>query len=228
MGKGKLYGVSVGPGDPELITLKAIKTIEQADVVATPNIGHKRQTAYTIAEKYLEGKELLDCSTPMTKDRTVAVKAYERIADDLCACLEAGKSVAYLCLGDIGVYSTYIYIHDLVVARGYEAEIIPGVTSFSAAAAKLGIALCEGPERLIVAPAMASDIDEILDMPANKVFMKPGKSIGMLRDKLAERDQLEQASMVVNCGLDDERVYPSFADIDDGTDYFSIVIVKDV
>lgn len=227
MKQGKLYGVSVGPGDPELLTVKAIRVIREADVVAVPNIGHKRQTAYTIAEEYLEGKELLDCPSPMTKDRSVAVAAYEKTADDLCALLDEGKSVAYLCLGDIGVYSTYIYIHDIVVERGYEAEIIPGVTSFSAVAAKLGTALCEGPERLLVAPVMAADVDEILDVPANKVFMKSGKSIHELYDKLAERGQLEHASMVANCGLPDEKVFEHFSDIDDDTDYFSVVIVKE-
>ena len=227
MGKGKLFGVSVGPGDPELLTLKAVRLIEEADVVAVPNIGHKRQTAYTIAEEYLKGKELLDCSTPMTKDRSIVLAAYDKIADDLCAVLDAGKSVAYLCLGDIGVYSTYIYVHDIVVARGYEAEIIPGVTSFSACAAKLGTALCEGPERLLVAPVMASDVDDILDVSANKVFMKSGKAVQELRDKLAARGQLDQASMVANCGLPDEKIFKRLADIDDDGDYFSVVIVKE-
>ena len=227
MTKGKLYGISVGPGDPELLTLKAVRLIQEADVVAVPNIGHKRQTAYNICEAYLEGKELLDCSTPMTKDRSVVLAAYDKIADDLCACLDAGKTVSYLCLGDIGVYSTYIYVHDIVRGRGYEAEIIPGVTSFSAVAAKLGTSLCEGPERLLVAPVMAADVDEILDVPANKVFMKSGKSIGELRDKLAARGELENASMVANCGLPDEKVFERFADIGDDTDYFSVVIVKE-
>lgn len=227
MEKGKLYGVSVGPGDPELLTIRAIRAIREADVVAVPNIGHKRQTAYAIAEEYLQGKELLDCATPMTKDRSVVLEAYGKIADDLCAALDEGKNVAYLCLGDIGVYSTYIYIHDIVVERGYEAEIIPGVTSFSACAAKLGTALCEGPERLLVAPVMASDVDDILDVRANKVFMKSGKAIHELRDKLAERGQLQHASMVANCGLPDEKVFEHLADIDDDTDYFSVVIVKD-
>lgn len=226
MEKGKLYGVSVGPGDPELLTLKAVRVITGADVVAVPNIGHKRQTAYTIAEEYLQGKELLDCSTPMTKDRSVVLKAYDKIADDLCAVLDQGKSVAYLCLGDIAIYSTYIYVHDIVVSRGYEAEIIPGVTSFCAVAAKLGTALCEGPERLLVAPVMASDVDDILDVPANKVFMKSGKAVQELREKLRERGELDRASMVANCGLPDEKIFPHFADIDDDGDYFSVVVVK--
>ena len=226
MGKGKLFGVSVGPGDPELLTVRAIRAIREADVVAIPNIGHKRQTAYAIAEEYLEGKELLDCSTPMTKDRSIVLAAYDKIADDLCAALDAGKDVAYLCLGDIGVYSTYIYVHDIVVGRGYDAEIIPGVTSFSACAAKLGTALCEGPERLLVAPVMAADVDDILDVNANKVFMKSGKAVHELRDKLEAHGQLEHASMVANCGLPDEKIFPHLADIDDDGDYFSVVIVK--
>ena len=226
MSKGVLYGVSVGPGDPELLTYKAVRIIQEADVVAVPNIGHKRQTAYTICEAYLKGKELLDCSTPMTKDRSVVLAAYDKIADDLCALLEEGRSVAYLCLGDIAIYSTYIYVHDIVVSRGYEAEIVPGVTSFSACAAKLGVALCEGPERLIVAPVMASDVDDILDVAANKVFMKSGKAVQELRDKLEERGELDQASMVANCGLPDEKVFQHLADIDDDGDYFSVVIVK--
>lgn len=226
MKRGMLYGVSVGPGDPELLTLKAVRVIRESDVIAVPNIGHKRQTAYAIAEEHLQGKQLLDCTTPMTKDRSIVEAAYVKIADDLCRLLDQGKNVAYLCLGDIGVYSTYIYIHDLVCERGYDAAIIPGVTSFSAVAAKLGMALCEGPERLLVAPVMAADVGEILDVPANKVFMKSGKAIHELRDKLAERGQLEYASMVANCGLPDEKVFQHLADIDDDTDYFSVVIVK--
>lgn len=228
MKRGVLYGVSVGPGDPELLTLKAVRAIERADVVAVPDIGHKRRTAYSICEEYLGGKELLDCSTPMTRDRSLAQAAYERVAGDICALLDEGKSVAYLCLGDIGVYSTYAYVHDIVVARGYEALIIPGVTSFSASAAKLGTALCLGSERLVVAPASSASIDDVLDMRATKVFMKSGKQLGELQRKLAERGQLDRASMVANCGLPDERVYERFADVDaDGdADYFSVVIVK--
>ena len=155
MQTGKLFGVSVGPGDPELLTLKAVRVIREADVVAVPNIGHKRQTAYDIARDLLEGKQLLDCSTPMRGGHAVAEEAYRVIADRVCAVLDEGKTVAYLTLGDATVYSTYTYVHAIVQSRGYEAEIIPGVTSFCAAAAKLGIPLCEGPERLLIAPVLA-------------------------------------------------------------------------
>lgn len=227
--RGKLLGVSVGPGDPELLTLKAVRVIREADVVAVPATGGKRQTAYAIAQKHLQGKELIECSTPMTKDRSVVQAAYEKIADDVCSLLDAGKDVAYLCLGDIGVYSTYIYVHDIVVARGYEAEIVPGVTSFSAAAAKLGMALCEGAERLLVAPLAFEDAGDVLDVKANKVLMKSGKDIEGLAAELEKRGQLENASMVVNCGMPGEQVFERLADAVESADagYFSVVIVKD-
>ena len=226
-GRGRLVGVSVGPGDPEFMTLKAVRAIREADVVAVPDIGHKRQTAYLIAKPYLDGKELVDCATPMTKDRSVAKAAYERIADAICGLLDEGKTVAYLCLGDIAVYSTFGYVNDIVRARGYETGIVPGVTSFSASAAALGTTLCEGPERLLVVPATAADIDAVLDAPGTKVFMKPGADIADLRGTLAERGLLDRAAMVANCGLPDERVFPRLTDAEDTADYFSVIIVKD-
>ena len=227
MTKGKLVGVSVGPGDPELLTLKAIRAIKEADVVAVPNIGHKRQTAYTIAQEYLEGKELLECSTPMTRDANVRQAAYAENAAHICSLLDRGLNVAYLCLGDIGIYASYAPVHEQVVAAGYEASIVPGVTSFSATAARLGTVLCEGNERLLITPVMAGDVDGILDVEANKVFMKSGREVLELRDKLAARGQLDSASMVANCGLPDEKVFLHLADVtDDDIDYFSVVIVK--
>ena len=227
MNRGRLYGVSVGPGDPELLTLKAVRAIREADVVAVPDIGRKRQTASRIAREYLEGKRILDCPTPMSRDRGAALAAYRAIADEICALLDAGEDVAYLTLGDATVYSTYLYVHDLVLERGYEAEIIPGVTSFCAAAARLGQALCEGPEQLHIVPVIGADLDAALDLPGSKVFMKAGRELGDLRDALAARGQLDQASLVVNCGLPDERVHPRFADADPTADYFSVVIVKE-
>ena len=227
MGKGTLFGVSVGPGDPELMTLKAVHAIEQADVIAVPNIGHKRQTAYAIAEQYVAGKELLDCSTPMTRDAQVRQAAYAENARKICEHLAAGRNVAYLCLGDIGVYASFAPVNEQVRAAGFDVCIIPGVTSFSASAARLGMVLCEGSERLLISPVMSGNVDEILDVPANKVFMKSGREVIALRDKLAERGQLDGASMVANCGLPDEKVYPHLSDVaDDDTDYFSVVIVK--
>jgi precorrin-2/cobalt-factor-2 C20-methyltransferase len=183
--------------------------------------------AYSIAAEHLSGKALLDCPTPMSDDSARAAAAYRSIADNICSLLDAGKSVAYLVLGDATVYSSYAYVQRLVQERGYDTQIVPGVTSFCAAAAQLSEPLCEGEESLLVIPASAPDIARMLDVPATKVFMKAGRSLDALRDKLAERGALEHASMVANCGLPDERVYPSFADADGQAGYFSLVIVKE-
>ena len=224
---GKLYGVSVGPGDPELLTLKAVRAICEADVIAVPNIGHGRQTALSIAAEHIQGKPQIECSTPMTRDAQVRQDAYAENARLICEHLSAGRDVAYLCLGDIGVYASFAPVIEHVRAAGYDVSIIPGVTSFSASAARLGTVLCEGSERLLVSPVMSGDVDEILDVPANKVFMKSGREVMTLRDKLAERGELDRASMVANCGLPDEKVFPHLADVTDkDADYFSVVIVK--
>ena len=138
----------------------------------------------------------------------------------------SGRSVAFITLGDPTVYSTYIYVHRKVLARGYEAELIPGVPSFCAVAARLNTSLCEGAERLLIVPA-SHEAADCLDIPANKVFMKAGKNIGELQALLREKGLLERASMVANCGMEGEALYPRFADMTDDTGYFSVVLVKE-
>ena len=98
--------------------------------------------------------------------------------------------------------------------------------SFCAVAARLNTSLCEGAERLLIVPA-SHEAADCLDVKANKVFMKAGKAIGELKDLLAERGLLDRASMVANCGMEGETVYPRFADMEDGTGYFSVVLVKE-
>ena len=226
MEKGTLYGVGVGPGDPELVTRKAERILRQADVVAVPDKGAGEKTALRIVADIVAGKPLLYCPTPMVRDRALLEDCYEKIAGDICALLDQGKAVAFITLGDPTVYSTYIYVHRKVQSRGYAAELIPGVPSFCAAAARLGTSLCEGTERLLIVPA-SHDPSDCLDIRANKVFMKAGRGIGELRNLLRERGQLEHASLVANCGMEGELVCPHFAELEEGSGYFSIVLVKE-
>ncbi len=220
MNKGVLYGVGVGPGDPELMTVKAVRIIREADVVAAPD----GQTACGIAAQYLEGKEIMICPMPMLRDRELLARRHEEAAERICALLDEGKTVAFLTLGDPTVYSTYMYVHRRVLARGYEAQLVPGVPSFCAVAARLGDSLCEGAEPLMIVPASYRNADACLDFPGNKVFMKAGRSMGALRDKLRVRG--DRAQMVENCGMDNERVFRSLDEIDPEAGYFSVVLVK--
>ena len=226
MERGKLYGVGVGPGDPELLTRKAERVLRAADIVAVPDKGAGEKTALNIVRDIVAGKEFLYCPTPMVRDRAVLDGCYEQIAGEICVRLDAGKTVAFITLGDPTVYSTYIYVHKKVLARGYAAELVPGVPSFCAVAARLNTSLCEGAERLLIVPA-SHDAADCLDIRANKVFMKAGKAIGELQEQLAQRGMLEHASLVANCGMAGELVCPRFADMTDGTGYFSIVLVKE-
>lgn len=227
MNKGILYGVGVGPGDPELLTLKAVRILKEADVIAVPDKGAGEQTALTIVKEYIEGKKRVDCTTPMTRDADKLEESYRSNADKLCALLDQGKNVAFITLGDPTVYSTYVYIHKKVLERGYEAQLIPGVPSFCAVAARLNTSLCEGADRLLIVPASYEKLEESLDVEANKVLMKAGRSIGDLQDILRRRGELERASLVENCGMENERVFEHFADMEEKTGYFSVVIVKD-
>lgn len=222
---GKLWGVGVGPGDPELMTVKAVRILREADVVVAPDNCKSDQTALRIAQPYLAGKQVVSAKTPMVRDQTVLDQTYSENANMICALLDQGKQVAFLTLGDPTVYSTYIYIHQKVLERGYPAEIVPGVPSFCAAAARLNIPLCERAEPLLIIPA-SHDQAALLDVPANKVFMKAGHSILELQAQLRQRGQLENAAMVENCGMAGERVYPHFEDLKEPSGYFSLVIAK--
>ena len=136
MTNGKLTGVGVGPGDPELLTLKAVRVLREADVVAVPDKGAGERTALSIAAAHIQDKPILSCVTPMVRDKAALAEAHKAVADRLCALLEEGKRVAVITLRDPSIYSTYLYVHRLVLARGYAAELVPGVPSFCAAAAR--------------------------------------------------------------------------------------------
>lgn len=224
--RGILYGVGVGPGDPELLTLKAQRILREADVIAVPDKGAGEKTALTIIGELAESRPLLYCAAPMTRDPARLEASYEENARRITGLLDEGKTVAFITLGDPSIYSTYLYTHRRVLSMGYRAEIIPGVPSFCAVAAALGTGLCEGGDRLLIVPASHRDTEDCLSVDANYVFMKAGREIGALREALAEHGLLDRASLVENCGMEAERIYPHFADAPSDSGYFSVVVVK--
>ena len=130
-------------------------------------------------------------------------------------------------LGDPSIYSTYIYIHKRVLAAGFEAQLVPGIPSFCAAAARLNEGLTETSQALHVIPASYKGLAEAMELPGTKVLMKSGKSIGKIRDLIQQQPERWEAKMVERCGMEGERVFLSAEEIDPQASYFSIVVVKD-
>ena len=225
--KGKLYGIGVGPGDPKLITYKAVERIGLTPVIAVPTTGEKRQIAFEIVAPYLSHQEIISCYMPMTRNKEVLSLSHKSCADQIQRYLEEGKDVAFLTLGDPTVYSTYIYIHKHIVSRGYEAHIIPGVPSFCAVAARLGSALCEEGEMLHIIPASYEGTEIALELKGNKVLMKTGKSLKKVITLLKEKGLFEKAQMVSCCGMKEEKIYPTLENVEHENSYFSVVVVKE-
>lgn len=227
MNKGKLYSVGVGPGDPELMTAKAIRILRVCDIVAAPQSDGGGQTALDIASRYIEGKPVRLFDMPMTHDKAARNASHDAAADAVCALLDEGKNVAFLTLGDPTVYSTAWYVHRRVAARGYETEIVPGVPSFCAAAARLGQALCEDGEMLHIIPASHGRELEGLALPGSKVLMKAGRGVLRVREALRESGQLKNAALVERCGMEGERVVRDMDELHEPSGYFSIILVKE-
>ena len=225
--KGTLYGVGVGPGDPRLMTYLAVDTIKRCPVIAVPADGKGKAVAYKIASGIVEdidAKECLNLSTPMTKDKTVLNAAYETAANTIIEQLELGKDVACLTLGDPTIYSTYIYIHRLVKAKGYATEIVNGIPSFCAVSAKLGDSLVDRSEQLHVIPS-TYDIEDGLKLPGTKVLMKAASKMPIVKETLKRNDL--KGAMIENCGMPEEHIYHGVDEIPDQASYYSIIVVKE-
>jgi precorrin-2/cobalt-factor-2 C20-methyltransferase len=221
------YGVGVGPGDPELLTLKAARIIKESPVLAVPGKTKETSTAYRIASKAipdLDKKECICIFMPMTKDEDKLAESHEKGCAQIVEQLKKGKSVAFLVLGDPGIYSTYLYLQRRVEQAGYHTMIVSGIASFLAASAALGQGLVEQDEQLHIIPS-SYDIGDALDLPGTKVFMKAGKHMPALKQAVLNRQA--EIYLVENCGMEGERICTGAENIPDGAGYYSIVIVKE-
>jgi len=227
--KGKLYSIGVGPGDPELMTLKAVRLIKECPVVAIPKGDTDVYTAKSIVEQIVDltNKPQEIVYMPMVKDKEVIGKAHQAGADQLIAHLEKGEDVAFITLGCPTVYATCIYVHKLVARAGYETELVPGVTSFCAVAARLNTSLCEKAEPLTVLPGSYREMDKFLDLPGNKIVMKSASQMPAMLEALKERNLLRTSAMVERCGLPGEVVHKDMTSVDGKNSYFSVILVKE-
>jgi precorrin-2/cobalt-factor-2 C20-methyltransferase len=230
---GIFYGVGVGPGDPELITVKALKILNRCDVFAFPQSRDgAKTTAFDIAKAAapeITRKELLPLFLPMSRDPQTLRAHHQKAAGDVIAYLERGKNVAFLTLGDASIYSTFGYLRPYVRAAGCAVETIPGVPSFCAAAAVLGEDLAIGSEALHIIPVSGPGPGEALNLSGTKVLMKAGTQAREMLRSLAEKKPDLQVSGVSNCGLANEQVWKSLDELNrtpPDKDYFSLFVVK--
>lgn len=227
MKKGKLIGIGTGPGDPELMTIKACRALRECDVLAVPDSEKGQSAAYRIVEQAcpeVAEKPSISVVMPMTHDLEKLQASHRAAADLVEQQLDQGKNVVFITLGDPTVYSTYMYVHQLVMQDGYDVEIIPGVTSFCAAAARLNVSLGERAQMIHIVPS-SHGVTEALKLPGVKILMKAGSKMAQVRQDIL--DSGKEAKMVENCGMPGEKLYQSAEEIPQQPGYFSLIIVKD-
>ena len=224
--KGTAYCVGVGPGDPELMTLKAVRLIKENDVIAVPGREAMDSVAYKIAAQSvpeLADKELVPVDMPMIKDRDRLKEEHRKAAELLKKYLDQGKNVVYLTLGDPTVYCTFSYLQHILEAEGYPVVLISGVPSFCAAAARLNLPLTEWDETLRVVPAL-HQIGGSLDVEGTYVLMKSASHMKEVEELI--RSSGREAAAVLNCGMEGELVCRSLDEIPDDAGYYSLIISK--
>jgi precorrin-2 C20-methyltransferase/precorrin-3B C17-methyltransferase len=233
--RGTLWGVGLGPGDPELVTVKAARVIADADVVAYHSARHGRSIARGIAEPYLRPGQLEEHLVyPVTTETTDHPGGYAGAMDDfyceaadrIAAHLEEGRDVALLAEGDPLFYSSYMHMHTRLTER-FDAVIVPGVTSVSAASAATGTPLVQGDEVLTILPGTlpADELKRRLADTDAAVVLKLGRSYPAVREALSSAGRLDDTFYVERASTPEQKVAPA-ADVDDGTvPYFSLAML---
>lgn len=227
--KGKLYGIGVGPGDPELMTLKAKRLIEECDIVAVPV---KREGEESVALHIARGaadvpeEKVRRVLFTMNKDKAKREVCRQAAAETIMAFLDEGQNVAMPVLGDVGIYSTYSYVHKRLIKAGYEVEMISGIPSFCAGASKAGISIVEGNEGFGVIPSLKGmdQVEKAMEVFDNLVIMKVGSHVKEVYDLLAARGREDHAIIISNVGMEGEYVGPLLPDREYG--YFTTMIIK--
>lgn len=224
---GILYGVGVGPGDPELMTLKAVRVLRECQVIFTPGSEPTETVAWKIAAASVPEigeKEVLGVKMPMTRDPEELETAHENAAQKIIGLLRQGKNIAFLTLGDPCIYSTCLYVHRRVRERGFQAELINGIPSFLAASAALGEGLVEKEEMLHLIPA-SYPVGDALGLPGTKVLMKAGRAATRVIESLKVHSQ--EVRVVERCGMEGEKIYTSAEDVPENLSYYTIIVAKE-
>ena len=239
MKTGKLYVIGVGPGDPELLTLKAVRILGEVRCVCVPKGREEGSSlALSIVKKALslEGKEIIEAHFPMRKTKAsgheceLDTKWHETV-ESVLGRLTRGIDVAFITIGDPTIYSTFFYLYDrlLELNPDLDIEIIPGISSINAAASRAKISLGLADEKIAILPAtyasthlasVLADFDTVVLMKVHKVF-------GQVMKTLKDMSLVDNAIYISRAGMEDEKIYRCLNDVKEGDlNYFSIVVVR--
>jgi precorrin-2/cobalt-factor-2 C20-methyltransferase len=223
---GVLYGVGLGPGDPELMTLKAARLISGAGVVAYPALAGGESFARSIAAGLIPvGAEEIVMSVPMAVDRAPAQAVYDGGAARIAEVLQDGRDVVCLCEGDPFFYGSFMYLFARLSGR-FDVEVVPGVTSVSACAARAGVPLVARNERFVVLPGpLEEDALRVgIEGAESVAIMKVGRHLGKIRGVIAALGLESRAVYVERAGLAEEVILP-LAEAPEVAPYFSMILV---
>lgn len=228
MSKGKLIGVGVGPGDPELLTIKAGKILSEVAVICAPRSApEKPSIALAIVQPTLSNRKddykTLEPVFPMTEDKKSLEEHWDQAADMVAIHLENGDDVAFVTLGDPSIFSTFSYLQKRILGKGYAVEMVPGITSFTGCASAAGIPLVEKDEILVIVPKVDHRLENILDDGDTFVIMKTSRHGELLENTIEADERNKEIISVQNCTMENEEVMKGFVN---NKKYLSTTLVK--
>lgn len=228
MKKGVFWGVSVGPGDPQLMTLAAVRRLEQCPVIAVPRTKGEHMLALSIAQGAvdLSGKEILPLDFLMTTDQEALLENHARLCAQVAQKLDEGLDVAMLNLGDASIYASFSYLMEGLRDR-YEIQVIPGVPSFCAAAAAAKVGLTRMNRPLHILPGGKEELEDQLSLPGSLVLMKSGRQFPKAKEQLRKAGRYSQAVLVENCGLSGEKISMNLEEAGENPGYFTTILVRE-
>jgi precorrin-2/cobalt-factor-2 C20-methyltransferase len=239
---GTLCVIGVGPGDPELLTVKALHKLKNASVICVPKGREEgKSLALSIVEKAvdLDGREIMEAYFPMKKTRerkeghksySVLDEKWDETVNKILGKLVTGADVAFITLGDPTIYSTFYYLYDKILSLkpGLNIQVIPGISSVNASAASAGIPLGLADEKIAIIPATyEKDVRAVLMQFDTVVLMKVHKVFDRVVHILEEMEIADNAVYICRAGMEDEKVINNIRNVEpDDLNYFSTVIVK--
>ncbi len=237
-----LIGIGVGPGDPELLTVKAVKAIQNADIIMCPASKEDRPSiALSVVDSLIDkskNQEIVKLIFPMTKDQDVLKETWKRNAKIMAETVQSGKNVVYLTVGDPFLYSTWIYMHKDLTEKYPEMNIsvIPGIVSMFTFASKVGVSIAEGAEKVAIIPSCydLSSVKEIAKNSESMIFLKDGRYFDQVIDVLKESGFPDDSIFAIgqDLGTENEIIRKmTLGEVNNDTlttKYFSILVVKRV